>query len=308
MSPRAAWTISAFLAPALLGCQRPAPPAAPTPASAVEGLPPATPGLEPQEEDYTQARKFRTKLLRQGPAPQRWAPVRLPSGVSEVVYASGDLRLRAWLNAPTDPGKRPAVLFLHGGWAFGEDDWEMTEPLREAGFVVMAPVLRGENGQPGHFTMFFDEVDDVLAAADHLAGLPGVDPDHVYLAGHSAGGTLVMLAAMASDRFRAAASLSGSPDRVAFVEGGWRDAVPFDMTDIREFRVRSPVAYPYSFKCPTRLYHGSAEEFFRDSTRRTALLAKSHGLDVEAVVVPGDHMSSVPPALAKAVEFFRQHR
>jgi dipeptidyl aminopeptidase/acylaminoacyl peptidase len=296
------------------GCRKPAVTApsraaSPTEATAADpALPPGTPGLELQEEDYARVRAhFRTKLLRKGPAPQRWDPVRPPAGVTEVTYRSGDLMLKAWVQEPADKGQRhPAVLFLHGGWAFGEDDWEQAQPLRDAGFVVLTPLLRGENGQPGHFTMFYDEVDDVLAAADYLAGLPYVDPSHVYVAGHSAGGTHALLAAMASDRFRAAASLSASPDRVEFVRGGWQAAVPFDQSDVREFRVRSPVAYAASFKCPARLYVGSREVGYQASTRRTALLARGRGLDVEAVVVPGDHWSAVPEALRQAVEFFRQ--
>jgi len=270
-------------------------------------LPPVTPGLEPQEEDFAVARgTFRTNLLRKGPAPQAWNPVKPPRGVAEVEYVSGGLRLKAWVNPPAaDANKRPAVLYLHGGWAFGEDDWEQAQPFRDAGFVVMTPLLRGENGMPGAFTMFYDEVDDVLAAADYLAQLPFVDPKWVYVAGHSAGGTLVMLAAMASDRFRAAASVSGSPDRVRFVNEGLKDAVPFDPNDLREFRVRSPVAYAGSFKCPAKLYYGSQEDFFDADTRRTALLAKARGLDVDGVVVPGDHFSCVPEALRQAIAFFR---
>jgi hypothetical protein len=37
------------------------------------------------------------------------------------------------------------------------------------------------------------------------------------------------------------------------------------------------------------------------------LLAREKGLDVEAVVVPDDHQTSVPPALGQAIAFFRQH-
>jgi dipeptidyl aminopeptidase/acylaminoacyl peptidase len=299
----------------LAGCSKPSPsgvggPAVATApgAPAASKLPPATPGLELQQEDYGAARgKFRTNLLRKGPAPQRWQPAKAPPGVLEVEYRSGGLKLKAWTHRPAgDPAsKHPAVLYLHGGWAFGEDDWEQAQPLRDAGFVVMVPLLRGENGQPGNFSMFYDEIDDVLAAAEHLAGLGWVDAKRLYVAGHSAGGTLAMLAAMTSDRFRAAAPVSGSPDRIAFVRSGYQDAVPFDARDVREFQVRSPVAYATSFKCPARLYYGSEEDYFDAETRRTALLAKGKGLDVEAVVVPGDHMGCVPEALKRAVEFFR---
>jgi len=47
--------------------------------------------------------------------------------------------------------------------------------------------------------MYHDEVDDVRAAAASLAKLPFVDPGRVFLAGHSAGGTLTMLAAKLGD-------------------------------------------------------------------------------------------------------------
>ena len=47
----------------------------------------------------------------------------------------------------------------------------------------------------------------ILAATDHLVSLPYVDPDQVYLGGHSTGGTMVMLVGACSDRFRAIFSL-----------------------------------------------------------------------------------------------------
>ncbi|MEO5727554.1 MAG: alpha/beta fold hydrolase, partial [Byssovorax sp.] len=135
--------------------------------------------------------------MRKEPAPQRYRPISPPPGTREIPYSSGGLKLKAWVSAPPAQGqRRSAVLFLHGGFAFAEDDWEMTKPYRAAGFVVLAPMLRGENGLPGNYSMFFDELDDVLAAADALATLPYVRADHLYVAGHSVGGTLTMLAAM----------------------------------------------------------------------------------------------------------------
>ncbi len=260
-----------------------------------------------QSEDYAQARQhFRTKLLRQGVAPQGWQRERPPAGVREVPYMSGNLRLRAWVNGPPADGRRrPAVLFLHGGFAFGADDWEQTQPFRDAGFVVMTPTLRGENGLPGSYSMFYDEVDDVLAAAATLAQLPYVDNKRIYISGHSVGGTLTLLAAMTSDRFRAAASFSGSPDQAVWSRGQ-PQGVPFDPADQREFQMRSPLAFPRSFKCPVRLYYGSQEWFFPSSSQKTAQLAKAAGLDVEAQSVPGDHFTMAEPAMRQAIAFFQQ--
>ncbi len=170
------------------------------------------PAVEVQKEDYAQARsQFHTKLLQKGPSPQRWSPVKAPAGVTEIEYPSGDMRLKAWVSRPEDPTrKHPAVLYLHGGFAFGMADWDQCKPYRDAGFVVLTPILRAENGQPGAFSYFYDELDDVLAAAEYLAQQPYVDARRLFAAGHSVGGNLTLLAAMASKRFRGGRHLQRS--------------------------------------------------------------------------------------------------
>jgi acetyl esterase/lipase len=265
-----------------------------------------SPGLELRPISYRAARhRFKTKLVLHGPAPQEWNQSSPPEGVSEVLFPSGDLQLKAWITrCPDSGGKRPAVLFLHGGFAFAAEDWEQAQPFVEAGFVLMMPSLRGENGQDGSFSMFFDEVDDALAASSSLANVPCVDRSRIFVAGHSAGGTLAMLASMSTKTFRAAASFSGAPDNVAFVDSGLE--APFDRNDPQEFIVRSPVAYATSFQCPARLYYGSQEEFFDLPTQETARRARTTGLDVEAVRVDGDHFSAVPEAMEQAITFFEQ--
>ena len=67
---------------------------------------------------------------------------------------------------------------------------------------MMYPSLRGGNNNPGHMESFFGEVDDVLAARALLAKLPYVDPERIYLGGHSTGGTLALLVAECSGAFR----------------------------------------------------------------------------------------------------------
>jgi dipeptidyl aminopeptidase/acylaminoacyl peptidase len=263
----------------------------------------------PEEtEPYAEARKhFQTRLVRQGPAPQKWQREVQQPGVQEVQYTSGDLRLKAWMTPPA-PGaqRRPAVLFLHGGFAFDHTDWEQARPFRDAGFVTMTPILRGENGLPGSYSMFYHEVDDVLAAAELLAAQPHVDGQRIYVAGHSVGGTLALLAAMASNRFRAAASFSGSADQVAWSRGQ-EELVPFERSDSREFQMRSPLAFPRSFQCPVRVYYGSQEALFPASSQKLAQLARAAGKDVEAVSIPGDHFSSVSAAMQQSIAFFQQN-
>lgn len=268
------------------------------------------PEVEIQTEDYAKARrKFKTNLVKKSPSPQN-APMPIaPDGVSAVEFPSGDLRLRAWINAPPTMSKEkiPAVIFLHGGFAFIKPHWEQAESYRRAGFVVMMPILRGENGQAGVFSLLYDETDDVLAAADYLARQPFVDKRNIFIAGHSIGGALTMLAAQTSGRFRAAAAFSGSPDQQLLLKFGFpKEQIPFDQQNTREFQMRSPLAYAASFKTPTRIYYGSEEKVFDLTSKRVAEIAKQARLDVEAVVTPGNHESHVPASIRKSIEFFNE--
>ena len=276
-------------------------------------------GLELQSEDYSKARShFQTHLVRHGAAPQRSHQLPTPAGAQRVLY-SKTLSLMAWITPlPAHTSKRsdlsktakiagvkkPAVLFLHGGFAIGGSDWQMAQPYRDAGYVVMMPVLRGENGQAGDYSLFYNEVQDVLTAADYLASRPDVDPKHIYLAGHSVGGTLALLTAMTTSRFRAAVAFSGSPDQIAWTKPR-PEVVPFDKSNLREYRMRSPIAFATSFKCPVRMYYGSVELLFAPLTRQMATMAKQKSLDVEAVQVPGNHFTAVPDAMLKSIAFFR---
>lgn len=288
----------------------PAPPPAPAPAAAP--APPVSPAADPslapkvaiQDETYEKARRdFKTTLLHKVASPQPSTSCKPPPGTTEIQFDSGDLVLKAWINEPSDATtKHPAVLFLHGGFAFGPEDWEESRPFRDAGFVVLTPILRGENGQPGAFTLFFDEVDDVLAAGEWLDDRPYVDSSRLFLAGTSAGGTLALLASMLSDEFRAVATFSASPDQALLVSHA-QMALPFDVKDERELVMRSPLAFAASLRSPARLYCGAAD-FFVPTTRRTAEVARAGGLDVEAIVLEGDHETSVAPAIRRAVAWF----
>jgi dipeptidyl aminopeptidase/acylaminoacyl peptidase len=256
--------------------------------------------------DYATDRSaFRTRLVVRGPAPQPHSMPSAPRGVREIDYPSGDLLLRAWIGLPPGaPERAPVVFFLHGGFAFSKEDYDMARPFVEAGYAVVMPSVRGENGQAGAFSMFFDEVSDVLAITDHVRTQRWADPQRIYVAGHSAGGTLAMLAGLASPHYRALASFSGSPDQLILAKD-WPNIVPFDRNNPAEYEMRSPLSYATSFKAPARLFLGRQEEFYRVSTKLTAALARDAGKNVEAVEVAGDHFNAVPEEIGRAIAFFR---
>jgi dienelactone hydrolase len=220
---------------------------------------------------------------------------RAPSG-DLVAYLTPD---------PKDGKKRPAVLWAHGGFGgigaflYGRPDPandQTGRAFREAGCVMMYPSWRGENDNPGRYEMFFGEVDDLLAARDHLAALPYVDPDRVYLAGHSTGGTLVLLAACATDKFRAAFSFGGAPDVARIVsDGKGYGNTPFDFRSAEEGRLRSAANFAAAIKRPTFYFEGEKSAYNEDAARMEKAAAKAGAPFKAFMVKGGDHFTILDP-------------
>ncbi|MDF2696838.1 MAG: aminopeptidase [Labilithrix sp.] len=126
----------------------------------------------------------------------------------------------------------------------------------------MYPSFRGENDNPGQFEMFYGEVDDLLSAVEYVRQLPWVDPARVYLAGHSSGATLVLLAATASENFRAAFAfgpwigIDDDPAALRAMRIMNRVHVPFDPDRPDEARVRSSFQFAGSIHRPTFAMEG----------------------------------------------------
>lgn len=256
-------------------------------------------------DDYALARqRFQTHLIKKGPAPDEPQPLSPPHGARRLDYRSGPLSLAAWISENADrstPG--PAVLFLHGGNALWQGHWDLTRPYVEAGYVAMMPAVRAENGLPGNFSGFYDETADVLAAGEVLRAQPGVDPARLYLAGHSVGGTLTLLAAMSTPMFRAAAAFSANPDARAFFRRFPQD-IRFDAADSQEFDMRSALSYATSLKCPVLMLHGSEETHSEAAVRLTAERAQAAGLKVSHGIIKGGHTSAIPGESAESLRFF----
>ena len=167
----------------------------------------------------------------------------------------------------TDPGdgqKHPAIVWITGGDNNSIGDIWSPQPrsndqsasaFRKAGIVMMFPSQRGGNDNPGKREGFYGEVDDILAATDHLAKLPYVDPSQIYLGGHSTGGTIAMLVGACSDRYRAIFSLG--PVAAAGQYGG--EYVYCDPNDELEMQLRSPVYWMHCVKSPMYVFEGAED-------------------------------------------------
>ncbi|WP_181197621.1 alpha/beta hydrolase family protein [Enhygromyxa salina] len=264
---------------------------------------PTTPYLARRHAHETQLREL-------GPSPGEYSDDAPPRGVQSVTYPSGELSLRAWYATPLGAsGSRsaPALVYFHGDFAFGPDDFEAVRPFLDAGYVVMAPTLRGENGNPGDFELLWGEVDDARAAVEWLAAQPMVDRRRVYAFGHSIGGAVAaMLSLYPQLPLRMSASCGGIYVPETF--GRWaastgnRELVRFDPSDPSEteLRVLGP-NLPWMVHRHVA-YVGRDDPWFIDNAAALERRAWELGKPFEKIEVPGDHMASLAPALAAFLE------
>jgi dipeptidyl aminopeptidase/acylaminoacyl peptidase len=210
-----------------------------------------------------EARKgFKTNV-----APGSSAPEPLPRPPANqfqlIQFPAPTGKLAAYLTTLSLPPnkKSPAIIWITGGDCNSIGDvWSPQKPsndqtasaFRKAGIIMMFPSLRGGNNNPGKKEGFYGEVDDVLAAADYLTQQSYVDPQRIYLGGHSTGGTLVLLVAEMSNRFRAVFSFGPVSD----VNGYPPEFLPIDRAQAREMELRSPGRWLHCVTTPVFVLEG----------------------------------------------------
>lgn len=281
---------------ALVGCKgdpRPSPPTTVGPAA------PAATTARPTLADAR--RGFVTRVIREEQDEDEPAPAP-PAGVFELIRYDAPIgKLAAYVTPdPRDGARHPAIVWISGGdcnsigevWDGAPRANDQTAAAyRKAGIVMMFPSLRGGNDNPGRREGFYGEVDDVLAAADHLAALPYVDPQRIYLGGHSTGGTLAMLVAETSGRFRAVFAFGPIYD-----PRGYGGAFLYhDERIAKEDELRSPGRWLADVTSPLFVIEGVEGSSNIESLR--AMRESTGNRLIHFVPVPGaDHFSVLAPA------------
>lgn len=245
-----------------------------------------------------QARRSFATVLTRTQSPNQPAPEPPPLVFTKVVYKAPLGSFPAYLTpAPAGGGKHPAIIWITGGDCNTIDEvWTDADPsndqtaaaYRKAGIVMMFPSLRGGNTNPGPKEGFLGEVEDILAAADFLAKQEYVDPSRIYLGGHSTGGTLVMLVAASTDRFRAVFAF-GPVHNVAVYPG---EFTPFNTSDRKEVEIRSPGFWLNAIRCPTFVIEGTTGNIL---PLRAMERSSSNPLLHFTVVDGKDHFSVLSP-------------
>jgi len=228
-------------------------------------------------------------------------PVQVPpAAVLRVVsYPATPGPLAAYVTPPPGDGQRhPAIIWMTGGdtstigdvWSPADQaNDQSARAFREAGIVMMFPSLRGGNRNPGEHEGNFGEVQDVLAAADWLAAQDYVDPQRIYLGGHSTGGTLVLLTSELSDRFRAVFSFGP----ISTLDNSYARHLGVAFNNQRELDLRSPGLWLDSITRPTFVFEGAEQG---NGGELQDMAARSNNSAAHFFLIPGaDHFSVLGP-------------
>ena len=199
------------------------------------------------------------KKLRGGPAANQ-----PPSNMANrIQYDTPNGKLAAYVTTvPRDGNRHPAIVWISGGDcntidnSFFQDSRpnndQTASAFRKAGVVTMYVSLRGGNDNPGFKEGFLGEVDDVLAAADFLSKMEGIDPNRIYLGGHSTGGTLALLTAESTNKFRAIFSFGPVDD----IRGYGDEYIYFDIRIPAEIEPRTPSRWLHAITNRTFVLEG----------------------------------------------------
>ena len=142
--------------------------------------------------------------------------------IYELNIISGGCRLYGYLLTPDKRMEKPypTVIMSHGfpGYTTNND---LELALMRAGCVVIHMNHRGAWGSEGHY-LFTNLKDDLIAIAkwarnSAIADLYGIDPDNIFLVGHSMGGQSVLYAAKELPFLRGVAALAAYDIGAAFL-------------------------------------------------------------------------------------------
>ena len=225
---------------------------------------------------------------------------------AHVITAKGSdgLPIEAFLTLPPGTGKRPLVVYPHGGPEGVRDDMHFNRDvqfLASQGYAVLQVNFRGSDGYGKAFRdaargnfgrMIEDDIDAALRVA--LAAYP-LDDKRMCMMGASYGGYSALVSAMRwPGRYRCAVSMSGVSDRALVFTSSdvMRDAESRKVqerrmgnpnTDMASLMAVSPLYHTRDINLPLMLVHG--REDVRVDFEHTRRLVRMLNLDGRPPVV-----------------------
>ena len=227
-----------------------------------------------------------------------------------VVYGDLDRQALDIYTPRASAGASPVVVFFYGGgWRKGaKENYEfVASSLTESGYAVVIPDYRVFPGVV--FPGFVDDGAQAVAWVLNNAAQYDLDPDRVFLMGHSAGAHIAALLSLDQrylakhgievGRIRALIGLSGPYDFLPIESGYLLDVFP------EESRAASqPVNFVTAAAPPTLLIHGEDDDIVDPANSESlAERLSQHGVDVRMRLYDGAGHAKIAVALAPALDF-----
>jgi dipeptidyl aminopeptidase/acylaminoacyl peptidase len=235
-------------------------------------------------------------------------PLRQLITPKQVIFKSEDgWEIHGQLFEPKQAGKRPALIFIHGGsirqmmlgfhyMDYYHNAYAMNQYLASRGYVVLSVNYRTGIMYGRHFRDPADggprggaEYKDIVAAGKYLQTLPTVDSRKIGLWGGSYGGYLTAMGlAHNSDLFAAGVDAHGVHDWSAFLEDFPKDA-PDREAALKLAFESSPNAAISSWKSPVLLIHGDDDRNVEFSQTVDLLQRlRAQNVHVEELIYPDE--------------------
>jgi len=204
--------------------------------------------------------------------------------LERITYRSDSVRVAAYLATSRTPSgvPRPCVIYVRGSWKVGDIGWQLAPTFRRlvrAGFVVVAPLLRGSDGEPGIDEMGGEDVSDLMRAREVAFASGRADTSKLFLYGESRGGMMVLQALRDGFPARAAATIGAFTDLDSMIAADSTHLEPVARTiwpawptdHDRIARRRSARRWPERLRVPLLLMHGDDDR--QVSPRQSVALA-----------------------------------
>jgi dienelactone hydrolase len=142
----------------------------------------------------------------------------------EVEFGEKPWRIKGKLTRPKGVKAAPAVVLVHGSGPHDEDETigpnkpfrDLAGGLSSRGIAVLRYQKRtfahaGELAKQKTITVREEVIDDALEALEFLRKQKGIDKEHIYLLGHSLGGTLAPQIAAEDKKLAGVILMAGAP-------------------------------------------------------------------------------------------------
>jgi dipeptidyl aminopeptidase/acylaminoacyl peptidase len=215
--------------------------------------------------------------------------------------------------------KYPTLLWIHGGPSgqdehyFSVDQWQFKRQMFAAkGYVVLGINYRGGSGRGFDFAkaIFADwghlEVEDLLAAIDHVVSLGIADPGKLGIGGRSYGGILTDYTIARDGRFRAAMSIAGEGNPIGmygtdeyFLQNTWEFGPPWRNPDLW-MKLSYPLFHADRIHTPT-LFIGQSKDFNVPvaGCEQMYQALRTLGVPTELVIYPGEYHDLTRPSFMR---------